>query len=248
LLLSRCSRAALSADPILSCRLDSYSSPTSVSGSGTYQLSEKNIIWANEAKKYAYPPGYDSPSDVVPPPNWAEKYPNGYTEFPNFKEDEHFQVWMRIAGLPTFKKLWGRNDNDVFTAGRYRIQAYMSQSSLALLAYVDGPVRWLTSQYLLLCQTTRSSHSRVQSRSCSRRLLGSEVEDPSSDGRTLDSPPSACLLESQDWQDISCTLGPFSFVHASLLSRVLLIPVTPSVLQTAGRHVAAQLEPAEAGW
>jgi len=23
-------------------------------------------------------------------------------------EDEHFIVWMRYAGLPTFRKLWGR--------------------------------------------------------------------------------------------------------------------------------------------
>lgn len=23
-------------------------------------------------------------------------------------EDEHFIVWMRMAGLPNFRKLWGR--------------------------------------------------------------------------------------------------------------------------------------------
>lgn len=25
-------------------------------------------------------------------------------------EDEHFIVWMRTAGLPTFRKLWGKID------------------------------------------------------------------------------------------------------------------------------------------
>jgi hypothetical protein len=25
--------------------------------------------------------------------------------------DEHFIVWMRTAGLPNFRKLWGRIDN-----------------------------------------------------------------------------------------------------------------------------------------
>lgn len=27
-------------------------------------------------------------------------------------EDEHFIVWMRYAGLPTFRKLWGRVQKD----------------------------------------------------------------------------------------------------------------------------------------
>lgn len=30
-------------------------------------------------------------------------------------------VWMRTAGLPTFRKLYKRNDNDVMRAGYYRI-------------------------------------------------------------------------------------------------------------------------------
>lgn len=28
-------------------------------------------------------------------------------------DDEHFIVWMRVAGLPTFKKLWGKIETDV---------------------------------------------------------------------------------------------------------------------------------------
>jgi hypothetical protein len=37
-------------------------------------------------------------------------------------------IWMRTAGLPTFRKLWFRNDNDVLRAGTYSINIYMSQS------------------------------------------------------------------------------------------------------------------------
>ncbi|OMJ69821.1 hypothetical protein SteCoe_32339 [Stentor coeruleus] len=36
------------------------------------------------------------------------------------KENEHIMVWMSIAGLPTFRKLWGRIDNQL-DAGVYRM-------------------------------------------------------------------------------------------------------------------------------
>lgn len=67
-------------------------------------------------------------SGLLPPPNWAERYPDGYTDenIPNLEDDEHFQIWMRIAALPTFRKLWMRNDNDVMTAGTYEILINMN--------------------------------------------------------------------------------------------------------------------------
>ncbi|KAK6907957.1 hypothetical protein I203_101958 [Kwoniella mangroviensis CBS 8507] len=92
----------------------------------TYNFTEKGIAWGGVKKNYVVTPGYDSPSDVLPPPNWVRRYPDGYTEFPNLYEDEHFQIWMRIAALPTFRKLWARNDDEVMTQGRYRVSAYMN--------------------------------------------------------------------------------------------------------------------------
>lgn len=65
---------------------------------------------------------------MSPPPNWAAKYPDGYTEFPDLAADEHLQVWMRTAGLPTFRKLFFRNDQETMAKGTYRIEAYMSES------------------------------------------------------------------------------------------------------------------------
>ncbi|WVF69033.1 hypothetical protein IAT40_003807 [Kwoniella sp. CBS 6097] len=93
----------------------------------TYNFTEKGIAWGGIAKNYAAAPAYNSPTDVIPPPNWALRYPNGYADgIPNLREDEHFQIWMRIAALPTFRKLWARNDDEVMTQGRYRLVAYMN--------------------------------------------------------------------------------------------------------------------------
>ncbi|KAG8863764.1 hypothetical protein FRB96_007601 [Tulasnella sp. 330] len=126
--------------PIYPCGLianslfnDTIGNPVQVNSDGTtgntYTFSQTNIAWPGEAKKYAEAPGYDSLSDIVPPPNWGALYPNGYTTDnppPNLRTNEHFQNWMRTAGLPTFSKLYGRNDNDVFTNGTYQMTVYMN--------------------------------------------------------------------------------------------------------------------------
>ncbi|TBU50143.1 transcription regulator [Dichomitus squalens] len=104
---------------------DTFTSLTMLSGpepNSTYAWSEKNIAWPGEARKYVTKPAYD-PSEIVPPPFWVERFPNGYTadNIPDLKHDEHFQNWMRTAGLPTFSKLWGRNDDAALAQGRYQI-------------------------------------------------------------------------------------------------------------------------------
>lgn len=92
-----------------------------------YTFSEKGIAWPGEAKKYSSRPGYNL-TDIVPPPNWIDRFPDGFndTNVPNLHEDEHFQNWMRTAGLPTFTKLWGRNDADKLVRGRYQLTVNMS--------------------------------------------------------------------------------------------------------------------------
>jgi len=38
-------------------------------------------------------------------------------------EDQHFIVWMRTAGLPDFRKLWGKIDSeDGLKAGKYQLK------------------------------------------------------------------------------------------------------------------------------
>lgn len=105
---------------------DTFLQPTNVASSDVYNFTSNGITWPNEHKKYT-DPGYASVSDVAVPPNWVVRYGTQYTEFPKLYNDPHFQVWMRTAGLPTFRKLYFRNDQDTMAAGRYSIQIYMSE-------------------------------------------------------------------------------------------------------------------------
>ncbi|PFH47175.1 hypothetical protein AMATHDRAFT_68299, partial [Amanita thiersii Skay4041] len=148
--------------PIYPCGLiansifnDTFSSPVLQAGSSdgqVYNFSHKGIAWPGEAKKYVETPiipgGYSSVSEIVPPPNWAKVYPN-YTEEnppPNLRDNEHFQNWMRTAGLPTFTKLYGRNDNEKMVKGRYRIIVglnYPVQSYKGTKSIVISTVSWI---------------------------------------------------------------------------------------------------------
>lgn len=91
----------------------------------TYNMTNKGIAWASD--KDVYKKTQYQNWQVMPPPNWRERYPDGYTDenpIPNINEDEEFMVWMRTAGLPTFSKLARRNDTSPMTAGIYSIEIY----------------------------------------------------------------------------------------------------------------------------
>ena len=94
-------------------------------GATAYNMTNQGIAWSSDAdlyKKTQY-----TRDQVMPPPNWEKRYPNGYTEendIPNLSTYEEFQVWMRTAGLPTFSKLALRNDNDVMQSGDYTIEIF----------------------------------------------------------------------------------------------------------------------------
>ncbi|OAQ70635.1 CDC50 family protein [Pochonia chlamydosporia 170] len=108
---------------------DSFSSPVwqnppNDGKARTYNMTDKGIAWDSDKDLYG-PTKYNS-SQILPPPNWHDAYPDGYTDDgiskpPNLKEWEAFQVWMRTAGLPTFSKLAMRNDADKLVSGIYQI-------------------------------------------------------------------------------------------------------------------------------
>lgn len=121
--------------PIYPCGLiansmfnDSFAAPLQLNVIGgnannrTYNMTHDGIAWSTDRQIYgvsAY-----KPDEVVPPPNWRERYPFNYTQYdpiPNLQNDEEFQVWMRTAGLPTFSKLSLKNVNEVMTEGTYQI-------------------------------------------------------------------------------------------------------------------------------
>lgn len=98
--------------------------PQNASGSSNETYVMKNnsdISWSSDKELYG-PTSYNW-SDVIVPPNWVERYPNNYSDdyHPDLVNDEAFQVWMRLAGLPTFSKLVQRNDDDDMTAGQYSV-------------------------------------------------------------------------------------------------------------------------------
>ncbi|KZT03567.1 cell cycle control protein [Laetiporus sulphureus 93-53] len=128
---------------------DSYSALTSTTDSSTvYNFSSSGIAWPGEAKKYATSPAYNI-SEIVPPPNWHDTYPDGYTEDnppPDLKTNEHFQNWMRTAGLPTFTKLYGRNDDTTLVKGRYQITVNLNYPVLpysGTKSVVISTVSWI---------------------------------------------------------------------------------------------------------
>ncbi|KAL7275062.1 alkylphosphocholine resistance protein lem3 [Rhizina undulata] len=107
---------------------DTFTSPTLLNVPGgstqkneTYVMTNKGISWTSDKERFGKTKY--NPEDVAPPPNWHLQYPDGYTaeNMPNLKEWEEFQVWMRVAGLPTFSKLARRNDNETMKAGTYQL-------------------------------------------------------------------------------------------------------------------------------
>lgn len=96
--------------------------PGSQLANQTYVMqNNSDISWASDKKLYG-PSSYNW-ANVAVPPNWVLRYPNNYSDdyHPDLVNDEPFQVWMRLAGLPTFSKLAQRNDNTTMQTGTYSV-------------------------------------------------------------------------------------------------------------------------------
>ncbi len=88
----------------------------------TYVMEQNSgISWDSDRSLYG--PSKYNWSQVAVPPNWVLRYPNNYSDdyHPDLENDSAFQVWMRLAGLPTFSKLAQRNDTATMGTGRYTL-------------------------------------------------------------------------------------------------------------------------------
>lgn len=111
---------------------DTYSDPVLLNAKSgndneTYELSSVDISWSSDTK-HKYKKTQYSPDDIVPPPNWYKMFPDGYNEsnIPDLQTWEHFQNWMRTAGLPSFYKLYGKNTTAALSSGTYEISVTMN--------------------------------------------------------------------------------------------------------------------------
>lgn len=78
-------------------------------------------------------------------------------------QDEHFIVWMRTAGLPSFRKLYGRIETDL--AAGTKLQFLVSSSTLCDRMPMLRVWRVLTSMFVVMRQTSWSTRSTARSRS-----------------------------------------------------------------------------------
>lgn len=100
----------------------------------TYNMTQSGIAWSSDKDLYGkYPDNIDF-TKFIPPPNWQKQYPDGrYSKEhppPDLSTDEHFMVWMRTAGLPTFSKLYMRSDNDPMGSGTYSLSVISSKLTI----------------------------------------------------------------------------------------------------------------------
>ncbi|EOO04157.1 putative lem3 cdc50 family protein [Phaeoacremonium minimum UCRPA7] len=89
-----------------------------------FMKNDSGIAWGSDKDLYGNLPDETSLDSIMPPPNWRVKYPDGYTKTnppPSLADNEAFMVWMRTAGLPSFSKLYQRNDTTSMKEGYYQI-------------------------------------------------------------------------------------------------------------------------------
>jgi len=91
------------------------------SGTEDFILTNNNTAGSTDKRRYKMTEY--SASDIVPPPNWAKRFPDGYNEtnIPNLHTWQEFQVWMRNAALPTFYKKILQNESSALPNGDYSI-------------------------------------------------------------------------------------------------------------------------------
>ncbi|ORX54140.1 CDC50 family protein [Hesseltinella vesiculosa] len=106
-----------------------------------YTWIKTGLIWPHDQRRYGT--SRYNVNDIVPPPNWQSRFPNGsYSEQyppPDLATTmDRLKVWMTLAAMPDFMKLWGKNDVQDLPMGRYRVHVDLSYDTLSY-----GGRKWL---------------------------------------------------------------------------------------------------------
>jgi len=100
-----------------------------IDGNTVINVSQSGIAWKSDVdKKFSNPPNWQN-STLFPYHKTLD-----LNLFPGYMENERFIVWMRIAGLPSFRKLWGKIEQPL-TAGS---QLFVNASSIFPVASFSG--------------------------------------------------------------------------------------------------------------
>lgn len=103
---------------------DVIGDPRRESDKQVFPFPPKGIAWSTDKKRYG--PSQYKLDQVRAPPFWQSTMPQlvnpdgTYKEMPKIYEDERFMVWMRVAGLPTFMKPYGKRPESL-PAGTYTV-------------------------------------------------------------------------------------------------------------------------------
>lgn len=64
---------------------------------------------------------------TAPPALSVNSWSDATLALADISQDPHFKVWMRTAGLPTFRKLYGKNMDNILEKGQWEIDIVSSK-------------------------------------------------------------------------------------------------------------------------
>lgn len=132
-----------------------------------FNFSPDNIAYAYDKKMYGRSEYDLDKIKVYPPPSWTKPgvnlgldlNPDGsYKSLPDLHQDERFMNWMRVSGLPTFRKLYGRYDGvipeqtelTISVNDNYNVKSFNGRKAIVIstASWMGGKNRFLGYAYI----------------------------------------------------------------------------------------------------
>ena len=132
-----------------------------------YDFAPFDIAYPYDRKMYSKSEYDLAKVNVYPPPNWdkealglsVDKKTGKYTKLPDLHKDQRFMNWMRLSGLSTFRKLYGKYDGQIAEQStllirvrdRYDTRAYSGRKAVVLstASWMGGKNRFLGYAYVM---------------------------------------------------------------------------------------------------